>query len=117
MSDCCQHAASAGIGTMSLALLFTTGLLMSVGHCIGMCGPIVGAFVLTGLSEALRPFEEYEVIITGLLTILIIMFAPSGLLGVLDKRVKPLLLRRRTRAKPPEPPPGGLPASERSVQQ
>lgn len=44
MGNCCQHAASAGIGTMSLALLFTTGLLMSLGHCIGMCGPIVGAF-------------------------------------------------------------------------
>jgi branched-chain amino acid transport system permease protein len=87
------------------------------GLAFALAGPIVGAFVLTGLSEALRPFEEYEVIITGLLTILIIMFAPSGLLGVLDKRVKPLFLRRRARAKPPEPPPGGLPASERSVQQ
>lgn len=86
------------------------------GLAFALAGPIVGAFVLTGLSEALRPFEEYEVIITGLLTILIIMFAPSGLLGVLDKRVKPLLLRRRTPAKPPEPPPGGLPASEGSVQ-
>ena len=71
------------------------------GHGVPLAGPIVGAFVLTGLSEALRPFEEYEVIITGLLTILIIMFAPSGLLGVLDTRVKPLLFAETTPAKPP----------------
>jgi hypothetical protein len=44
MNDCCQHAATAGIESLSLALLFSTGLLMSLGHCIGMCGPIVGAF-------------------------------------------------------------------------
>ena len=54
------------------------------GIAFPLAGPIVGAFVLTGLSEALRPAEEYEAIITGILTILIIMFAPTGLLGVLE---------------------------------
>jgi uncharacterized protein len=41
--DCCHPAASA---PASLLLLFTTGLLMSLGHCLGMCGPIVGAFAV-----------------------------------------------------------------------
>jgi len=41
--DCCNPAATEPV---SLALLFTTGLLMSLGHCIGMCGPIVTAFAV-----------------------------------------------------------------------
>ena len=47
--DCC-HPGSAE--PVSLALLFTTGLLMSLGHCIGMCGPIVTAFALAQADAA-----------------------------------------------------------------
>jgi branched-chain amino acid transport system permease protein len=63
------------------------------GFAYPLAGPIVGALVLTGLAEILRPFQEYEPIITGVLTILIIMFAPNGLLGVLDNHIKPLFLK------------------------
>lgn len=46
MESCCSPSAAGGIAPFSLALLFGTGLLMSVGHCLGMCGPIVGAFAV-----------------------------------------------------------------------
>ncbi len=42
MPDCCAHAA--GVPPTQLALLAGTGLAMGLGHCLGMCGPIVGAF-------------------------------------------------------------------------
>jgi sulfite exporter TauE/SafE len=64
MNDCCQHAANAGIGSLSLALLFTTGLLMSLGHCIGMCGPIVGAFSVGQKARGATP--RALVLATGL---------------------------------------------------
>lgn len=41
--DCCAPGSAEPV---SLVLLFTTGLLMSLGHCIGMCGPIVTAFAV-----------------------------------------------------------------------
>jgi hypothetical protein len=41
--DCCTPATG---GPVSLALLFGTGAAMSLGHCIGMCGPLVSAFAL-----------------------------------------------------------------------
>jgi branched-chain amino acid transport system permease protein len=63
------------------------------GFAFPLAGPIVGAVVLTVLSEALRPAEEYEAIVTGILTILIIMFAPQGILGVLRSRLTPLFVR------------------------
>ena len=43
--DCCHDM---GAPPLQMAMLFSTGLLMSVSHCIGMCGPIVGAF---GISQ------------------------------------------------------------------
>lgn len=77
------------------------------GFAFPLAGPIVGAVVLTVLSEALRPAEEYEAIITGVLTVLIIMFAPQGILGVLNNRVKPLVLRLRKPGLEASGPPDG----------
>lgn len=54
MEGCCCHGVAAG-GPLSLALLFTTGLLMSLGHCLGMCGPIVGAFSMGQRSRGATP--------------------------------------------------------------
>lgn len=51
MESCCSPSAAGGIAPFSLALLFGTGLLMSVGHCIGMCGPIVSAFSVAQRSS------------------------------------------------------------------
>jgi branched-chain amino acid transport system permease protein len=58
-----------------------------------LAGPIVGALVLTVLAESLRPAQQYEAIITGALTILIIVFAPTGLLGLFEKRLQPMAMR------------------------
>jgi sulfite exporter TauE/SafE len=44
MDSCCQGLLEQGPATVELAVLFSTGLLISVGHCVGMCGPIVAAY-------------------------------------------------------------------------
>lgn len=44
MPDCCSQAA--GVPPTQLALLVSTGFVMSLGHCLGMCGPIVSAFAV-----------------------------------------------------------------------
>lgn len=45
MPDCCAHAAS-GPPPLAYGLILGTGLLMSVSHCVGMCGPLLSAFAL-----------------------------------------------------------------------
>lgn len=45
IQDCCNAAATA---PSDLAQLFAFGLLMSAGHCLGMCGPLVCAVSLPG---------------------------------------------------------------------
>jgi hypothetical protein len=49
MPDCCSQAA--GVPPTQLALLVSTGLVMSLGHCLGMCGPIVSAFAVRQRAE------------------------------------------------------------------
>lgn len=53
------------------------------GIDFAILGPIVGAFVMTFVPEMLRVTEGIEPIITGILIILLILFLPSGLLGLL----------------------------------
>lgn len=59
----------------------------------GLLGPILGALIVTCIPEYLRLAKEYEPIITAIVMILIIVFIPTGVLGVFDGRLKPWLLR------------------------
>jgi uncharacterized protein len=44
--DCCHPGLMAEAPVLDGLLYFTTGLLMSLGHCLGMCGPLLGAVAL-----------------------------------------------------------------------
>ncbi|MEW6715550.1 MAG: sulfite exporter TauE/SafE family protein [Nitrospirota bacterium] len=38
-------------------LAFTTGILGGFGHCIGMCGPLIAAYTVSGSSSAVNHFS------------------------------------------------------------
>ncbi|MEW6399296.1 MAG: branched-chain amino acid ABC transporter permease [Bacillota bacterium] len=58
-------------------------LCMSVvGGNRGVWGALVGAFALTVLSELLRPFQSYRLIIYGLILICTVVFLPQGVTGL-----------------------------------
>lgn len=46
-------------------------------------GAIIGAFVLTFLSEALRAFQAYRLIIYGVILIFTVIYMPQGLAGII----------------------------------
>lgn len=50
-------------------------------------GAILGAFLLTALPEVLRPIADYRYTVLGLVLVVIVMVAPDGLIGVLDRGV------------------------------
>jgi sulfite exporter TauE/SafE len=84
--DCCTHPAG-GAPPAALALLFGTGFLMSLGHCAGMCGPIVSAYSLALRSGAapgspqrhlLPPLGIYHL---GRVLTYAVLGALAGLLG------------------------------------
>lgn len=58
-----------------------------LGHALA--GPIVGSLIVTFIPEYLRMAKEYEPIITSAAIILIIIFMPMGLLGLIESRIRP----------------------------
>jgi sulfite exporter TauE/SafE len=44
---------NAGGGPIDAVLLFGTGLAISLGHCLGMCGPLVGSLAAAQRNEGL----------------------------------------------------------------
>ena len=47
-----------------------------------LLGPIVGAFLLTVLPEVLRFAEGYRMLLFGVILLVVIMFAPQGIVGL-----------------------------------
>jgi urea transport system permease protein len=68
---------------MSLYLL----LYMVVGGEKSFLGPIIGAFFLSIVSELTRSLREYQPMMIGGLSILVLFFLPEGLVS-LPGRIK-----------------------------
>lgn len=56
------------------------------GLGFAILGPVIGSLILTIAPEALRFTREVEPIFTGLLLILLVLFLPNGILGLLSLR-------------------------------
>lgn len=71
-----------GIGwTVKLLFIVIIGGIGTVG------GPIVGAVIFVLLQQYLSEYVGYNLIILGVITILVIFFAPRGILGTLQMRL------------------------------
>jgi branched-chain amino acid transport system permease protein len=82
----------------TFSFMFSVYVMMYVvvgGLAYSLAGPLIGSAVITFLPEYLRVAKEYETIITGVATILIIIFMPMGILGLINWRIKPWLVRRK----------------------
>jgi branched-chain amino acid transport system permease protein len=69
-------------------------LCMSViGGNRSIAGAVIGAFVLTGLSEALRVFQALRLVIYGGILVFTVIYMPRGLYGLLEDGRQRLLKR------------------------
>jgi len=67
-------------------MLSATALVMVLAGGWGtLFGPIIGGVVLTFLPEWLRVLQDYRMSLYGAILILIILFMPQGVLGVLSR--------------------------------
>jgi branched-chain amino acid transport system permease protein len=83
---------------------FAAGLNVMVYLIIGgftysLSGPILGALIATFIPEYLRVESEYQTIFSSAIVVLILMFLPQGLLGLLDRKVRPWFLRQKWAAR------------------
>ena len=66
----------------SLGQMFLVLAMAVIGGMGSFAGPILGAFVLEILSEYIRSWGEYHVLLFGLIALTMARFAPEGILGV-----------------------------------
>ncbi len=52
-----------------------------------MAGSVVGAVVITLLPEFLYQFEEYRLLVYGVILLLVVIFAPKGIVGLFSSFV------------------------------
>ena len=73
--------------TSTFGILTTIYLLiyMVVGGKSRFSGPISGVIILTLLYEFTRPVNEYQPMIIGAITILVVMTLPDGLISIPEK--------------------------------
>ncbi len=60
-----------------------------------IAGPVIGAFVLAGLPEALRQFAEFRLIALGLFMIILMIYRPGGIMGSYDIIAVPKSTKKR----------------------
>ena len=77
-----------------------SGVLIMVYPFIGglthsLLGSILGALILTFIPDYFHYAKEYQVIITSVMVILILILLPQGILGWIDQKVKPWFYRRQ----------------------
>lgn len=50
-----------------------------LGGISSLTGPVVGAVILTLLPEALRTFQDFRLVVNGIILVLIVLFLPKGI--------------------------------------
>jgi branched-chain amino acid transport system permease protein len=70
--------------TMDFSILPIAATVL--GGMGSLVGPVIGAFILVPMSEALRGFGQLRVVLYCLLLIAFIVFKPQGLMNVLERK-------------------------------
>lgn len=99
---------------VSLASTLDILVVAVIGGIGSLGGVFIGAAVLTLLDNFAQDFTERYMTLTGIIFILILLFAPAGLAGI-GKQVTDAIVRRRRKPPPPvddqqQDPPASPPA-------
>jgi branched-chain amino acid transport system permease protein len=74
----------------SLGQMFLVLAMAVIGGMGSFAGPIIGSFILEFLSEYIRTWGEYHVLLYGLIALAMARFAPEGIMGLwANKRRNP----------------------------
>ncbi len=82
--DCCHPGLMGDAVTLDALLFLSTGFFMSLGHCVGMCGPLIGAYALAQGGQRHRFLSLLPAMViyhTGRLTSYAVIGLIFGLIG------------------------------------
>jgi ABC-type branched-subunit amino acid transport system ATPase component/ABC-type branched-subunit amino acid transport system permease subunit len=91
-------------------LSITLVIMTIIGGQRRLLGAVLGAAFVIGLPEQFRSFADYEGILYGVILLLVIIFAPGGIVEIVDRLIALVRRsfgggRRRERAEPGTPRP------------
>jgi branched-chain amino acid transport system permease protein len=66
-------------------------MMAVVGGMGSIIGPVIGAYLLTLVNESLRFMGEFRLLIYSSAVVLVILFAPKGLLDIITRRFRNVL--------------------------
>lgn len=69
----------------SIGLTFNFLMYVMLGGVGTLAGPIIGAFIIPILLEYLQFLQDYQMILFGVLLIVVIIYFPSGFMGLYTK--------------------------------
>ncbi len=72
--------------TLTFSIILVT--MVVLGGMRHIWGGVMGAVILTVLMEYFRSFQDYSLILSGLLLILLSIFAPEGIFSIFEGRAK-----------------------------
>lgn len=93
------HIHYLGPNSSGLDVTFDQLLFLVVGGLGTIAGPLIGTLGLMILSELLQGLQQYRFLLYGPLLVLLVIFAPRGIAGVLD-RLRGTLRARGARVAP-----------------
>lgn len=68
--------------SFNLLMMFTMIMSVIVGGREYFYGPLIGTFLLMGLSDTIAHMAQYEPILYGTILVLVILFLPGGIASV-----------------------------------
>lgn len=74
--------------SFTLAESINAVLIVIVGGAGSLVGPALGALLFVGLPEYLRAAAEWRLVVFGVLLVLITLFAPNGIAGLLHRALR-----------------------------
>jgi branched-chain amino acid transport system permease protein len=74
--------------TLGLELFIFLMLMIVAGGSGRFPGALIGAFIITIVSEILRPFETYRMLIFGGMIVIFILKMPQGTLGIIFDKIE-----------------------------
>jgi branched-chain amino acid transport system permease protein len=89
-----------GWGESGIAVFMTL-----IGGAGSFIGPMLGSVIYTMLQAVVKMYTVYWPLTIGTIILLIVLFAPGGILGMIDKRIQAMRARRLAAGAPAEAPP------------
>jgi len=83
--------------TIETSILFIIMLLF--GGTASLLGPVVGVISVMMLTEVLRPLQEYNMLIFGVMMLLVILVIPGGIYGTLRDKFYQIVAKIKDKSK------------------